>query len=211
MKLKLDLHIHSEYSYDSNSKINSIIKKAEKIGLDGIAITDHEEFFGAEIAAKKSNNLIIIKGQEIDTEYGDIIGLFLKHKIETQKFAAVISEIKRQKGIVVLPHPAKFHILVDEVLKEIDVVEVFNARLGYEENNMAKRLAEKTKKRIIAGSDAHFLFEIGNGITIVDSKSRKIEDIKDAILSGKIKIIQKRSRKCFQFLTKFVKIWRRKK
>ena len=201
MKIKLDLHMHSEYSHDSKSRIKSIIKRAKKIGLDGIAITDHEEFKGAQLAAEKAKDIIIIKGQEIDTEYGDIIGLFLKKKINTKKFLEVVSEIKKQKGIVVLPHPARFHILTEDVLREIDLVEIFNARVGRGENEMAKGLANKIGKFAIAGSDAHFLFEIGNGITILEVKDKSTSSLKNAMLKGNIEIRGHRSNK---FLRGFV-------
>lgn len=193
MKLKFDLHIHSEYSHDSSLKIGSIIKRAKKMGLDGVAITDHEEFRGAEIMDKMAKDFIVIKGEEIDTEYGDIIGLFLKKKIKTKKFIEVITEIRKQNGIVILPHPAKFHILSDEVLKEVDIIEVFNARLGDRENEMAEMLAKKKGKAVVAGSDAHFLVEIGNGVVVIESKSRNLIDIKKAILNGNVKLIKKRS------------------
>ena len=195
MKLKFDLHIHSEYSHDSTSKIASIIRKAKKSGLDGIAVTDHEEFRGAEAAAKIAKDFIVIKGQEIDTEYGDIVGLFLKRKIMTKKFMDVVAEIRKQGGIVVLPHPAKFHILSDEVLKEVDVVEVFNARVGDRENVMASRLAAKNGKVGIAGSDAHFLFEIGNGVSILNVRDSSIDKLRDAILKGRVEMLTRRSNK----------------
>jgi len=209
MKIKLDLHVHSEYSHDSSSKISSIIKKAKKVGLDGIAITDHEEFAGAELAAKIDKDFIVIKGQEIDTEYGDIIGLFLEKKIQTKKFLEVVKEIRKQGGIIVLPHPAKFHILTDEVLKKIDVVEIFNARIGTKENDMAERLVKDIRRIGIAGSDAHFLFEIGNGVSVVEARSRSIDDIKKAILKGDVQMICKRSGKFLRGIFLLRKILKR--
>lgn len=210
MKLRADLHIHSEYSFDSKLKIKSILKKAKKEKLDIIAITDHEEFLGAEKISKISRDMIIIKGEEIDTEYGDIIGLFLNKKIETQKFSEVVEEIKRQNGIVVIPHPSMHHIITDEVLDTVDLVEVFNSRVGLSGNKMARLLSSKIGKPGIAGSDAHFNFEIGNGVTLIDSKSKKIEDIKEALLSGSFTLECKRSPKWKRYLTKLVKVWRRR-
>jgi predicted metal-dependent phosphoesterase TrpH len=211
MKLRADLHIHSEYSFDSKSELNGIIRVAKKRGLDIIAITDHEEFLGADKLSKISNSPIVIKGEEIDTEYGDIIGLFLKKKIKTKKFSEVVSEIKKQRGLIVLPHPAMNHILIDEVLKNVDLVEVFNSRIGNSNNSMAKLLSEKIKKPGIAGSDAHFFFEIGNGITIIDTKSTRLEDIKKALIEGRFKLECKRSGKFKRYWAKIVKIWRRRK
>lgn len=210
MKLRADLHIHSKYSFDSKSSIKGIIKRARKNNLDIIAITDHEEFAGAKLAEKLSKDIIVIKGEEIDTEYGDIIGLFLKKKIKTQKFLEVIREIRRQNGIIVIPHPAMNHILSDKVIDKVDLIEVFNSRIGEASNKMAKRLAQDKKKIMIAGSDAHFLFEVGNGVTTIDSKSKKLEDIKEALINGQVSLECKRSLKIKRILAKIVKLWRKR-
>ncbi|MGA7076363.1 MAG: PHP domain-containing protein, partial [Halobacteriota archaeon] len=48
--MRLDLHIHSQFSPDSNSTVEAILKQAQEVGLDGVAITDHdsvESFFAA--------------------------------------------------------------------------------------------------------------------------------------------------------------------
>ena len=119
-------------------------------------------------------------------------------------------EIKKQKGIAVIPHPSIHHILTDEVLNSIDLIEIFNSRVGNSGNEMAKMLANKIKKPGIAGSDAHFLFEIGNGITLIDSKSKNIEDIKAALQMGNVELLCKRSPKLKRYWAKFVKIWRRR-
>ena len=211
MKLRADLHIHSKYSHDSYSKIEEILKVAKGKKLDVIAITDHEEFDGANIAEKLAENILIVKGQEINTEFGDIIGLFLKKRIDSKNFKEVIKEIRNQKGLVILPHPAKFHILIEDVVKNIDIVEAFNSRIGKEENEMGRILAEKLKKPFIAGSDAHFLFEIGNGVTIIESKSRELKDIKDALMKNKINLNGRYPPKIKKLFIKLIKIWRRRK
>ena len=210
MELRADLHVHSEYSFDSKSKLRKILKRAKEERLDLIAITDHEEIEGGKRLGDISKNLIVITGEEIDTEYGDIIGLFLKKKIETKKFFEVVKEIKKQGGIAVIPHPALYHILSNRVLKEVDLIEVFNSRVGKEANEMAIKLSGDEKKPSIAGSDAHFIFEIGNGVTIIDSKSKDPEDIKKALLEGRIRIECRRSPIMKRYWTKIVKLWRKR-
>lgn len=210
MKLRADLHIHSNYSFDSTLNVKAILKKAKKEKLDIIAITDHEKFEGAILAEKLSKDIIIIKGEEIDTEYGDIIGLFLEKEIRTQKFSEVIKEIRRQNGIVVIPHPAVHHILSEKVTTKADLIEVFNSRVGSASNNMAVKLASDLGVIGIAGSDAHFLFEIGNGVTMINSKSRKLEDIKQALLNGDVQLRCKTAPSYKRYLAKIVKLWRRR-
>ena len=85
--MKIDLHCHTKYSYDSNSDIEKIIIEAKKKGLDGIAITDHDNTNGWDEAIElgKKHNFLIILGEEIKSNKGDILGLFLKEKIEGRK------------------------------------------------------------------------------------------------------------------------------
>ncbi|PKP56990.1 MAG: hypothetical protein CVT88_09505, partial [Candidatus Altiarchaeales archaeon HGW-Altiarchaeales-1] len=127
--MQFDFHIHSMYSYDSISKIPDIIKRARMKGLSGIAITDHETIKGAKIAEKYSNDdFIVIVGCEINTEMGDIIGLFLNEEIKSRKSLSVIDEIKGQEGTVVLPHPFRGHkwnLISSDILENIRIIEGF--------------------------------------------------------------------------------------
>jgi len=184
-----DLHVHSEYSYDSFNKIEDILKVAKQRRLSGVAITDHEEFAGSMEALKQAKywDLLVIPGMEIATEVGDIIGLFLKQKITTTIFNDVVSEIKKQGGLVVLPHPFKRTNYVSKVvLSKIDFIEVFNARgenLGMNRcNQRAYNLAIKSNIPMTAGSDAHFLREIGRGCVDIPPVS-SLGELKEKLLT----------------------------
>ena len=168
----LDLHIHSKYSFDSILEPATIIKVAKERGLNGVAITDHDTIQGG-VEAKRINkdpNFIVIVGCEINTEVGDIIGLFLNKELLSRNSMEVIEEIKAQGGIVVLPHPYKGHTLTDDLLEHVDIIECFNSRTGKYENFCAEELARKHNKPQIAGSDAHFASEIGRSRTIFGTK-----------------------------------------
>ncbi|RLB88834.1 MAG: hypothetical protein DRH10_06965 [Deltaproteobacteria bacterium] len=173
--MKFDLHIHSKYSYDSFLSPVRIIKVAKKKGLHGVAITDHNTIKGGIEALKinEDEDFQVIVGAEIRTEYGDIIGLFLEDEITTNKFEEVIEEIKSQGGLSVLAHPYRHYKFPEEIIDKVDLVEVFNARSRKADNERAYELAKKFKKPQTAGSDAHLVFEIGRGITIVNSEVRE--------------------------------------
>lgn len=160
-----DFHIHSKYSYDSLLSPGTILKAAKKQGLDVIAITDHETITGG-VETKKLNtdrDLLVIVGTEIQTEIGDIIGLFLTNEIQSRHSVDVIKEIKSQGGYVILPHPCRGHTFNEYVIANSDAIEVFNSRSTNDQNRDALDLAKKFKKPFIAGSDAHFASEIGRG------------------------------------------------
>jgi len=181
----LDFHIHSLFSPDSLSKPKSILNTAKIRGLNGIAITDHNTIRGA-IEVKKINkdrNFLVIVGAEIETEVGDIIGIFLTKEIKSRISFEVIKEIHQQDGIVILPHPYKGHQLSEKLLKSVDIIECYNSRISKEINNKAFKLAKRYKKPIIAGSDAHFCCEIGFCKTTYNSRN-----IREEILEGPKKI-----------------------
>jgi len=181
----LELHAHSKYSFDSMAKPRKILEAAIKAGLDGIAITDHNTIRGAVETATINQNpkFQVIIGTEIASDAGDIVGLFLSDEIRARKYMEVIDEIHRQNGIAVLPHPYKGHRLIDEMIRNIDLIEGINARTSMEDNNKAIELARRFDKPIIAGSDAHFLWEIGRCRVAIESN-----DIRQALLEGKISL-----------------------
>lgn len=180
--MKFDLHIHSKYSGDSLLEPGKIIKIGKKKGLDGIAVTDHDTIKGGLVASKIDKEFVIV-GAETRTEYGDVIGLFLKEEIKSSRFIEVVEEIKEQDGVVVLAHPFRKNIkFPTDLLRYVDLIEGFNARSKKEDNERAYELAMKFKKPMTAGSDAHLGFEVGRGRTIVNS------EVKGELKKGKTKI-----------------------
>lgn len=184
--LLFDLHVHSKNSKDSLSTISSIISAAKKKGLDGIAITDHNFL---TISQEDTMGLLIIPGMEIETDKGDLIGIFIKNEIKSREFLSVVREIKKQDGIVILPHPYRGHEDIDELAKHVDCIEVYNPFLTQEKNELAKELARKLNKTGISSSDAHFTGDIGCGITKIFCKSFDDSSIKKALKNNKIAII----------------------
>ena len=86
--MKYDLHNHTYYSKCSNLKPEILIKAAKKKGMDGIAVTDHNTMKGALEARKlnKDKDFEVILGEEIGTNFGDVIGLYLKKEIKSKEF-----------------------------------------------------------------------------------------------------------------------------
>ena len=169
-----DLHLHTSWSHDCSIDVDDLLDHAEAQGLGAIAVTDHNVFGGAMEAVEKAKGrrLVVIPGEEVKTaEQGEVIGLFLREEIPRgMSFGDTIAAIRAQDGLVYLPHPFdRMHAIPEPAtlhrhLAEIDVLEVYNARLLFEAyNEEALRFARKYNLRPGAGSDAHVLAGIGTG------------------------------------------------
>jgi glycosyltransferase involved in cell wall biosynthesis len=172
--ITIDLHMHTDWSHDCSTPAADLVEHAEAIGLGGIAVTDHNAFGGALEAAElaRRHDLVVIPGEEVKTDnQGEVIGLFLQEEIPRgMTFADTIAAIREQGGLVYVPHPFdRMHAIPDPStlhhhLAEIDVLEVYNARLLRDSfNDEALRFARKYRVLQGAGSDAHVLQGVGTG------------------------------------------------
>ncbi|MGQ9530557.1 MAG: PHP domain-containing protein [Candidatus Bathycorpusculaceae bacterium] len=187
MQLKIDIHIHTNHSYDSIIKPEEVVFYAQKRGLDGVAITDHDKI---ECALKmiKETNFLIIPGIEISSLDGHVLALNIQESI--QKGLSVnetIDKIHSLGGIAVACHPASFFkgSLGKRISAEFDAVEVINAS-AFPFKYSVKRCQKFVSRLGIAqvgGSDAHYGPEIGCAYTLVNAES-EVEDIVKSISNG---------------------------
>jgi predicted metal-dependent phosphoesterase TrpH/glycosyltransferase involved in cell wall biosynthesis len=184
-----DLHVHTEHSHDCSVPVAELLDHAEEQGLDAVAITDHNTFSGAREALElaRGRALTVIPGEEIKTQTGEVIGLFLSEEIPRGlSLAETIARIRGQGGLVYLPHPFdRLHTIPDartlrRHLDAIDVLEVYNARLLFDAyNDEALRFATKYNLTMGAGSDAHVLQGLGTGVM----RMRAFEGPEDFLIS----------------------------
>ena len=169
-----DLHLHTSWSHDCSIEVDDLLDHAEAEGLGAIAVTDHNVFGGALEAVERARGrrIVVIAGEEVKTAgQGEVIGLFLREEIPRGlSFAETVAAIRAQGGLVYVPHPFdRMHAIPDAAtlhrhLAEIDILEVYNARLLFEAyNEEALRFARKYNLTAAAGSDAHVLPGIGTG------------------------------------------------
>ena len=169
-----DLHMHTDHSPDCATPAKLLLETAKERGLGAIAITDHNEISGAleaqEIAARIGGIKVIV-AEEVKTAHeGEVIGLFLTERIERgMSMAETIAEIRRQGGLVYVPHPFdRLHSVPDyenllEIVEEIDILEVFNPRVALSSfNEEAVRFARKYGIVPGAGSDSHVAQGLGS-------------------------------------------------
>ncbi|MDO5849549.1 MAG: PHP domain-containing protein [Methanobrevibacter sp.] len=189
---KLDPHIHSIYSGDSNTSIEDIIRTAEKKGLDIIAISDHNTVEGSKIARTLGlNDVLIVPSIEISSSEGHILGFGCEELIEKGLTPAeTIDRIHEQGGLAIVPHPFCFyrHGLLDKTDErlEYDGIETKNARfiLGYC-NSKAKKLSMKNSIPALGSSDAHYKEFIGDCYTKIDCE-KDIDSVLKAIKKNKV-------------------------
>jgi predicted metal-dependent phosphoesterase TrpH len=192
--MKFDLHVHSEYSKDSKSSHDDILKVASKRGLDGFAICDHDTVEGGLACEKRAMELglgiTVIPGVEVTCSKGHILVLGIDQNIEP--FLSPEETIRRARelgGTVIIPHPFKksSHGIGSFEGLDIDAVEVFNSRCLF---NKPNRKAATEAKRLgfpgVAGSDSHIPEMVGQAYTEIDVSENTLEAVLKAIREGKV-------------------------
>ncbi len=190
--IDVDLHMHTDHSYDCATPVEVLLAEARTRGLGAIAVTDHNEISGALEARAKANGVKVIVAEEVKTAgQGEVIGLFLEEKIPRgMTLEETIAEIKRQGGLVYVPHPFdRLHSVPDyvhllPVLDDVDAIEVFNPRVAIAEfNDEAVRFAAKYRMPAGAGSDAHVPQGLGSvriRMRDFDGPEEFLESLRDA-------------------------------
>jgi predicted metal-dependent phosphoesterase TrpH len=208
--VKFDMHLHTLYSEQCGCmRPKRLIDQAVKRGLDGIAVTDHNTTAGAletfEIVRDETIDLMVIIGEEITTDRGEVLAYFINNEINPGPFDEVLSAIRRAGGVSAIPHPfdriRRGFQGVEDVLCDVDAIEALNSRCLF--NKKAQDLCMDHKKPMLGGSDAHFCREVGRAWTEFPYEP------KASILQGRTRVGGGLSNPAYLALTKGVKVWRK--
>ncbi|WP_049923314.1 PHP domain-containing protein [Halopiger djelfimassiliensis] len=201
--LSVELHVHSSLSYDGRDPVELILEQAKAVGLDAIAVTDHDEIDASLEAAERAPEygLVGIPGIEISSKAGHILGLGVEEAIPPGlSYGSTIDAIHEQGGIAVIPHPfqeSRHGVMARISKKELaagDAIEVYNSRLlTGRANRQAERFAAARELPMTAGSDAHISEMVGQAVTRVDTDERSVEAILEAIRQGRTSVEGKRT------------------
>lgn len=166
--LKIDMHMHTCASKDGVLHPAEIIRIAKLKGLDRICITDHNTLDGA-LAAHRLDPDFVIVGEEILTEYGEILAFFVSEWVPPRLSPQeTLKRLQAQGAVISVSHPFDRHrsgwteAMLESMRPQLDAVEAFNARtLHAEYNEKARAFALAHALPMTAGSDAHTAMELG--------------------------------------------------
>lgn len=201
--LSVELHCHSALSYDGRDPVDLLLEQAAAVGLDALAVTDHDEIDASLSAVDLAPEygLVGIPGIEITSAAGHVLGLGISEAVPPGlPFTETVERIRDLGGLAVVPHPFQrsrhgvaAHVSRAE-LADVDAIEVYNSRLltGLA-NRWAEQFAERNGLPMTAGSDAHISEMVGQAVTRVDADEPTADGVLRAIRRGDTTVLGKRT------------------
>ena len=190
--MRLDLHNHTRHSPDSRVDPADLVRRGKAIGLDGIAITDHNSMAGLASAMEAATDLhdfLVIPAMEVSTAEGHILAYGVTSPVPRDlPPPETVERIVAQGGIAVAAHPYRFWSGLGERATRsapFAAYEVHNARTLRIGNARASRLADAARVGRTGGSDSHILEELGRGVTVLDGGGGSVDDALQAVASRK--------------------------
>jgi predicted metal-dependent phosphoesterase TrpH len=170
-----------------------VLRRAEERGLDGVAITDHDEFDpDRHHRLRSETDLLLVPGQEVTTTDGHVLAYFIESEIESFRSPEVVVEdVHDQGGLAVFAHPYRLSSdHSEERLNLFDAVERFNARSGdpgdprSPNGRTRERLETVDSVSVTGGSDSHLPWTVGNAWTVFEAE-RSLPSLREALLEGR--------------------------
>lgn len=186
--LRLDLHVHTDRSYDGHTRREDLPQIIASRGLDGVAVTEHDRF-----DPPKLPGTLVLPAVEISSQDGHVIGLGVREIIEPRLPAdETIKRIHDQEAVAIIPHPYDpvcECVKIARLKERPDAVETVNADAlsFYVSNWLARKDARKFKLPEVGGSDSHIPQTIGDAYTVVEAASDDIDAIIEAVRLGRVR------------------------
>lgn len=193
-----DLHIHTIYSPDGTGTVRAVLKRAAEVGLDVIAITDHDEICAAleGMDLAPSYGLHVVPGVEVSTAEGHLLALFVHRRPPTGlSVGDTVRWVRDEGGLCVVPHPGQGRQslsfpTIRQALNDPEIapflvgMEAFNASaVRQKRNSIAMATAQEMgfPLALVSSSDAHMVRMIGLAATYFPGNTP--QDLREALLN----------------------------
>jgi len=180
MKSRIDLHVHSKHSGDTDAEPEEEIIRAISLGLQGIVFTEHYSYAASEhvegLKEKYHDSILVLRGVEFSASEGHC----LVFGVDTDKLSVKYAEVKDlvrivslHGGVVVPSHPYRGGNSVGDRIYDlvgISAIEGYNGCNMHSFNVRAIEAARALNLPFTGGSDAHAANEVGSCFTEFDDK-----------------------------------------
>ena len=201
--MRIDLHIHTTpLSACSHLGLSELIIEAKRLKLDGICLTEHQALWTPEAATKlaEEGEIKVFRGNEFTTNQGDILVFgFDKDIKELLTIQELHEKVKEIEGFMIAAHPfrgfktfgiGQLQMTVEQACKRkvfefVDAIEIGNGKLSDDENDMARKVAEKLGLPGTGGSDAHRVDEVGKWLTLFENHIRNEQELVEELRAGR--------------------------
>ena len=206
----IDLHTHSyPKSDDSFVSVDDLIDRTKTLGLDGICLTDHDEFWSAEDVKILSvkHNFLVLSGSEINTDAGHILVFGLSEYVFGLHKPAFLRQMaNKHHGVMIAAHPYRRRFLADpgkdpdaraemleraladDVFRMCDAIEGFNGRGKTDENSFSQDVGNAFMLKATGGSDSHRLEQLGTVATRFDRRIKDLDGFIAEIKAGRFSV-----------------------
>ena len=203
----IDLHTHSyPKSDDSFVSVDDLIDRAKRLGLDGICLTEHDEFWPLDEvkALSRKHDFLVLPGSEINTDSGHILVFGLtEYVFGLHKPAFLRQRVNQHGGVMIAAHPYRRRYLADpgrnpdaraEMLERAladdfflmcDAIEGCNGRGQADENDFSRDLGNAFMLQSTGGSDAHRLEQLGTVATRFERRVNNLADFISELKAGR--------------------------
>ena len=207
----IDLHAHTyPKSDDSFVSADELVDAARQSGIDGICLTEHDDFWPLDHAQELSrrHGILVIPGAEINTDAGHVLVFGLdRYKFGMHKPAFLREEADRHGAVLIAAHPYRRRFLADpgedpavrsemmqralddEMLRLFDAVESRNGRGQESENLFSEDLRIALGVPGTGGSDTHYLHQMGTAATLFERRIESLEELVAELKAGRMRAV----------------------
>ncbi len=206
----LDLHTHSIKSDDGRAKVQNYCQwiRTRNVPIDGFVLTEHRQFdFESDYSGlAKDYDLTILKGAEVETEYGHVLVYGVTEPLYRKfdftriglRLEEVVEHCNAHHAIAVPCHPGRPRVGMSAHLEEhgvpagVRIVEIYNGGSRGDEDAVAAAMAERLGYIGIGGSDSHIVSHIGRCATEFPQSLATEAELVEALKSERIRAITNR-------------------